>query len=184
MLAHPKCPRCRETELAPVRAGATTLDRCSQCQGLWFDAKGDELEQVLKSGWERVPEALKQAGPDRDPNRDTPADQYKLVPLLCPRCGSDMITYWYGGEATRTFLVDACPLGHGVWLDSGELEKAFQALKEFTRTRAAMERSGRVDEALARAEPGDWGPKSVFGNPFWEYLASFLKMEVRRPGPF
>jgi Zn-finger nucleic acid-binding protein len=180
VLAHPKCPRCREIELTPVQAGATILDRCRQCGGLWFDAKGDELEQVLKSGWERVPEALKQTGPAADPNRDAPAGQSEPTPLLCPRCGSDMTSYWYGGEAKKTFLVDACPLGHGVWLDSGELEKAFQALKTFSRTRVEMERSGKVDAALARAEPGDWGPKSVFGNRFWEYLARMLNMKVQR----
>ena len=127
------------------------------------------------------PEVLKQTGPVTDPNRDTPADQFKLVPLLCPRCASDMTSYWYGGEAAKTFVVDGCPLGHGVWLDSGELEKAFQALNEFSRTRAEMERSGKVDEALARAEPGSWGPKSVFGNRFWEYLAAMLNMKVERP---
>jgi len=184
MLEHPKCPRCRDIELAPTKAGATTLDRCSKCGGLWFDAKGDELGEVLKQGWERVPDALKQAGSVADPNRDTPADLYKAVPLLCPRCASDMTSYWYGGEAARTFVVDACPLGHGVWLDSGELEKAFEALKEFGRQQAVMKRSGRIDAALARAEPGNWGPKSVFENPFWEYLAGFLNMKVRRPGPW
>ena len=178
MLTHPKCPRCRETELTPVQAGPTTLDRCSLCRGLWFDASGAELQVVLERGWERVPEVLKQAGPVTGSSRDTPADQLKPEPLLCPRCASDMTSYWYGGEAAKTFLVDACPLGHGVWLDSGELGKAFQALKGFSRTRAEMERTGKVDEALARAEPGDWGPKSAFGSPFWEYLAAMLNMKV------
>jgi Zn-finger nucleic acid-binding protein len=180
MLVHPRCPRCREIELASVRAGATTLDRCGRCRGLWFDAKGGGLEKILKLGWERVPEALKQTGPATDPNRDTPAGQSKPVPLLCPRCASEMNSYWYGGEAEKTFLVDACPLGHGVWLDSGELEKAFQTLKAFSGTRAEMERSGKVDDALARAELGEWGPQSVFGNPFWEYLARILNMKVQR----
>jgi Zn-finger nucleic acid-binding protein len=174
------CPRCREVELKPVQAGATNLDRCGRCRGLWFDAEGDELERVLKLGWERVPEVLKQTGPTSDPNRTTPAGQPKPVPLLCPRCASDMTSYWYGGEAAKTFLVDACPLGHGVWLDSGELEKAFQALAAFSRTRVEMERSGKVDNALARAESGDWGPKSVFGNPFWEHLARMLNTKMQR----
>ena len=91
-----------------------------------------------------------------------------------------MTSYWYGGEAERTFLVDVCPLGHGVWLDPGELEKAFQALEVFSRTRAEMERSGKVDDALAKAESGEWGSKSVFANPFWEYLATMLNMKVQR----
>ncbi len=179
MLVHPMCPRCREVELTPVQAGATTLDRCGRCRGLWFDAKGDELGEILRLAWERVPEALKQTGPANDPGRATPAGQPKPVPLLCPRCASDMTSYWYGGEAERTFLVDACPLGHGVWLDSGELEKAFQVLDTFSRTRAEMERSGKVDDALARAESGEWGPKSVFEHPFWEHLATMLNMKVQ-----
>jgi len=179
MLTHPKCPRCRDTELTSVQCGPTTVDQCSQCHGLWFDARGDELREILERGWERVPEALREPGPGSDPTRDTPADEFGLVPLLCPRCASDMTSYWYGGEAAKTFLADACPLGHGVWLDSGELEKAFHALKEFSRTQAEMERSGKVDEALARAAPGDWGPKSVFGNRFWEYLAAMLNMNVQ-----
>ncbi len=181
MLAHPMCPRCHEVELMPVQAGATTLDRCGRCRGLWFDAKGDELEKVLKLGWERVPEVLKQDGPTSVPNRTAPAGPPKPVPLLCPRCASDMSSYWYGGEAERTFLVDACPLGHGIWLDSGELEKAFQALEAFSRTRVEMERSGKIDDALARAESGDWGSKSAFGNPFWEHLARLLNLKVQRP---
>lgn len=73
MLIHPKCPRCRETELVPVQAGPTMLDRCSRCCGLWFDARGDELREIIERGWERVPEALKQVGPGSDPSRDTPA---------------------------------------------------------------------------------------------------------------
>ena len=181
MLTHPKCPRCRDTELTPVQCGSTTLDQCGKCRGLWFDARGDELRGILERGWERVPDVLKEPGPDSDPTRDTPADEFKLVPLLCPRCASDMTSYWYGGEAAKTFVADACPLGHGVWLDSGELEKAFHALNEFSQTQAEMERSGKVDAALARAEPGDWGPKSVFGNRFWEYLAAMLNTKVERP---
>jgi len=164
----------------PVQAGATTLDRCGRCRGLWFDAKGSELEEVLKLGWERMPETLKQTGPATGLSQATPAGLLKPVPLLCPRCGSDMTSYWYGGEAERTFLVDACPLGHGVWLDAGELEKAFQVLETFSKTSVEMERSGKVDDALARAESGQWGPKSVFGNPFWEYLARMLNTKMQR----
>jgi Zn-finger nucleic acid-binding protein len=180
MLDRPMCPRCRKVELVPVQAGPVALDQCRQCRGVWFDAREDELEVVLERGWERVPHVLKQAGAEADPSRDTPADLYKLEPLLCPRCGSDMRSYWYGGEAARTFVVDACPTGHGVWLDSGELEKAFRALEVFSATRAEMERSGKVDDALARAEKGDWGPKSVFEGRFWEHLAALLSTRIER----
>ncbi len=180
VLERPMCPRCRKVELVPVQVGPVALDQCSECRGVWFDARGDELGAVLERGWERVPDVLKQAGASADPSRDTPADLNKLEPLLCPRCGSDMASYWYGGEAARTFVVDACPRGHGVWLDSGELEKAFRALEVFAATRVEMERTGKVDDALARAERGDWGPKSVFGSRFWEYLAALLNTKIER----
>jgi len=182
MLARPPCPRCSKVELGQVQAGPVKLDQCCQCRGVWFDAQGDELGAVLKRGWERVPDALKQAGTVADANRDTLADLCKQEPLLCPRCGSDMTSYWYGGEA-KTFVVDACPLGHGVWLDSGELEKAFRAQEAFDQKRADMERSGAVDEALARAEQGDWGPKSAFEKRIWEFLAALLNAKIARPMP-
>jgi Zn-finger nucleic acid-binding protein len=172
------CPRCRKLELATVQAGPVVLDQCGQCRGAWFDARGDELRVVLERGWERVPGVLKQAGAVADPNRDTPADLLKAEPLLCPRCGSGMTSYWYGGEA-KTFVVDACPLGHGVWLDAGELERAFRVQQEFARKRAEMERSGAVDAALARAEQGDWGPKSAFENRIWEFLAVLLNAKIQ-----
>jgi Zn-finger nucleic acid-binding protein len=90
-----------------------------------------------------------------------------------------MTSYWYGGEV-KTFVVDACPLGHGVWLDSGELEKAFRAQQAFAQKRVEMERSGAVDAALARAEQGGWGPKSAFENRIWEFLAALLSAKIER----
>ena len=59
-----------------------------------------------------------------------------------------------------------------------------KAIDEALGKREGIRRYGHslvpMDEALARAEPGDWGPKSVFGNPFWEYLAALLNMKVQR----
>jgi Zn-finger nucleic acid-binding protein len=173
------CPLCRKFELASVQAGPVVVDQCGQCRGAWFDARGDELRVLLECGWERVPDALKQAGTVADPDRDTPADLLKAEPLLCPRCGSGMMSHWYGGEA-KTFVVDACPLGHGVWLDAGELERAFRVQQEFARKRAELERSGAVDAALARAETGDWGPKSAFESRVWEFLAALLNAKMQR----
>ena len=42
----------------------------------------------------------------------------ELAQARCPRCGERL--------TTRTQLeveIDECPVGHGVWLDAGELEK-------------------------------------------------------------
>ena len=42
----------------------------------------------------------------------------ELAHMRCPKCGERL--------TTRTQLdieIDACPTGHGIWLDTGELEK-------------------------------------------------------------
>jgi hypothetical protein len=42
----------------------------------------------------------------------------ELAQARCPRCGERL--------TTRTQLdveIDECPVGHGIWLDAGELEK-------------------------------------------------------------
>ena len=42
----------------------------------------------------------------------------ELARMRCPKCGERLVT--------RTQLdveIDACPTGHGIWLDDGELEK-------------------------------------------------------------
>ncbi len=42
----------------------------------------------------------------------------ELARMRCPKCGERLVT--------RTQLdveIDACPAGHGIWLDDGELEK-------------------------------------------------------------
>jgi len=173
------CPRCREVELEPVQAGPIWLDRCRRCLGVWFDAQGDELRLVLERGWERVPDVLKQAGAVADPSRDTPTDLNKPEPLLCPRCGSGMTSHWYADEV-GTFVVDNCPLGHGVWLDSGELERAFLVQQAFAQKLAEMERSGAIDAALARAEQGDKNPPGVSQHGFWKSLSALRDARERR----
>ncbi len=88
------CPGCT----APMRtfdAGKVELERCTFCNGLWFD--GGELEQVL--------------------GRRSPA---KLDPMKtsrkCPVCAVGMRAAEVGG-----LRVEFCETCHGVFLDDGEL---------------------------------------------------------------
>jgi hypothetical protein len=37
---------------------------------------------------------------------------------ICPRCGASLEV-----QQMRGVAVDACPKGHGIWLDQGELEE-------------------------------------------------------------
>jgi Zn-finger nucleic acid-binding protein len=120
-----RCPKCENSELTRVAVQLVDVDQYPKCEGVWFDNSAPELLDVLRTGTEKLPESLRKSltpdhprlGQDRD--RD----------YLCPRCGARMNTYWYGGEQSRTFLVDGCSKGCGFWLDDGELGQAFDFLK-------------------------------------------------------
>jgi Zn-finger nucleic acid-binding protein len=172
-----RCPKCREVELIPVRTEAAVVDECPKCKGVWFDAQGDELQRILALGRDRLPDALKDSW---DANPDAGALTTAVVEdgddRACPKCGAIMNRYWYAAEPGRTFLVDGCR--HGVWLDAGELRKAWESLAGFTKTRKELERKGAVDAALARAEGGDEGPRSIFQDKSWGIISSILNTKM------
>lgn len=111
--------------LEEIKVGKTVVDQCPKCQGVWFDFKGDELIKILALGYDNLPEKLKESWEEGGGQLTlTENREYK-----CPRCGNELSTYWYLGEKDRTFLVDGCLKGCGVWLDDGELKKAYQFIR-------------------------------------------------------
>jgi hypothetical protein len=42
----------------------------------------------------------------------------ELARMRCPKCGERLVT-----RSEHQVEIDACPSGHGIWLDDGELEK-------------------------------------------------------------
>ena len=122
-----KCPKCSGgTELKRISFDLIDVDECPSCEGVWFDFFADELRTILEQGRDHVPEELK-ATLTLEHGKITPSDD-PSVDYLCPRCGIKMRRYWYASEVGKTFLVDGCPAGDGVWLDDGELGKAFDFL--------------------------------------------------------
>jgi Zn-finger nucleic acid-binding protein len=123
------CPACRAS-MAILEYNGVDLDFCFSCRGCWLDA--GELGLILNGTPDR-PEDLKLEKSSRGKRR-------------CPRCGSRMRV----GPAPATGVeVDACPAGHGLWLDAGELEQIVKA-------RGA---SGRA-EAVAAFCAGVFGSKA------------------------
>lgn len=100
-----KCPKCRHG-MEEVSHGDITIDRCTECQGLWFD--GDEAQRL-----KRMPgaELLDTGKASKGRNFDDCAD------IGCPRCGRIMeksadwkqVHIWY--ETCRE---------HGIFMDAGE----------------------------------------------------------------
>jgi len=122
-----------------------TIDSCPQCGGTWFDP--GELE----------PAAL--GLPDRQAADPVTARPWEGEPYACPRCGEELFRYWYAAEPGRTFLVDGCRAGHGVWLDAGELDRAHDVLRRFAELRRGFVQSGRLDDVLDRLEQEGLGAR-------------------------
>ena len=111
------CPACKAS-MAILEYNGVELDFCFSCKGCWLDA--GELGLILNGTPDR-PDDLKLERASRGKRR-------------CPRCGARMLV----GPAPATGVeVDACPAGHGVWLDAGELEQV-------ARSRCPSERASVV----------------------------------------
>ncbi len=108
------CPKCHGA-MDQVRFEGTEVDRCSSCQGLWFDAmedrdlRGREGVDTLDNG---------------DASKGSALDAKAWVD--CPRCRVRMVRMvdrqhphiWY----------ESCPVCFGSFFDAGE----FRDLKERT----------------------------------------------------
>ena len=106
------CPDCREP-LVVFELEGVEIDRCVDCQGTWLDA--GELELIVELAGitpGEVTAAVQAADGRRGERR-------------CPRCNRKMRVITIGAEAPVE--VDRCPIGHGLWLDAGELRAVVRA---------------------------------------------------------
>ena len=113
------CPSCKSNMIV-VEHKKIELDYCPRCHGVWFDST--ELELLLKSM-------------DLDSQNlllnnilNSPEDKSSEKRRKCPRCRRKMKKTTIGEHPE--ILVDACPQGHGLWFDSGELTQLLKQLGE------------------------------------------------------
>ena len=101
------CPECKEPVLVLELEGVE-IDHCVSCQGTWLD--DGELEMITGlAGVQPGPiTSALQFGKSSDRSQ-----------RRCPRCGSRLQILSL--ESTRPIELDRCPLGHGLWLDKGEM---------------------------------------------------------------
>ena len=123
------CPKCEgSVELNRIYSEFADVDQCPKCEGMWFDHVAGELTAILSAGRDKIPEALKvslEANAGRMGLSTRKSQVYK-----CPSCGGALRRYWYASEVGKSFEVDGCSAGCGVWLDDGELGKAFDFLNK------------------------------------------------------
>lgn len=100
------CPVDKEPMMILEYEGVE-VDYCDACHGIWLDA--GELELLFAD--RAITEGFLTAG--------DPAHAKGEKARRCPLCGKKMSKATTGGE--QPVVYDACPRGHGLWFDHGEL---------------------------------------------------------------
>lgn len=108
------CPHCH-SRMAKVEAAGVTVDRCTECGGIWLDYK--ELDRGLQSGKKKL--AKVDTGGKRD-------GKGAHMLRYCPRDKALMVTMVDGNQTHVEF--EQCTICGGMFLDAGELKD----LAEFT----------------------------------------------------
>ncbi len=111
------CPRCQQALFAGETRG-NTIHGCGQCGGVWLDR--NTSAKVIDSACQATIQLSQQAAQ----NRQREVDDGGQHQLKCPVCQQTMRTQ---RRANAWLDVDECE--HGVWYDSGELERVARAAK-------------------------------------------------------
>jgi Zn-finger nucleic acid-binding protein len=113
-----KCP-VDKSDMIVVEHQKIELDYCLQCSGVWLDS--GELELLVA--------VLQTEGAELSHTELLTPHEAKVaeVKRKCPVCGHRMDKVWLGKEPK--VLIDSCPLGDGLWFDSGELQQVLRETK-------------------------------------------------------
>ena len=118
------------------------VERCSQCQGAWYDfGELEELEATAAHSEDALAGML----------------QYSKRPseLKCPVCGKEMVAFDYRANNVE---LDACTEEHGFWLDAGESDRVRDIMRERAR---GLDRSASVQRTGKREREGGFKPGGV-----------------------
>jgi Zn-finger nucleic acid-binding protein len=141
-----KCP-IDGSKLENYKVDSVELEKCPQCQGLWFGR--DEMRQAEET------EGLDENWLDFDLWSEHDAYKAEKSSRKCPVCGQNMATIIYGSTEVK---VDYCIEEHGLWLDHGEFERIIDSLRSELLSKSLPEYiSLSLDEAK-EIFTGDKGP--------------------------
>ncbi len=102
-----ECPKCYG-DMQPVLKGVTTVSRCENCHGLYFD----QLSQDI------LPEMLGNESVDTGSD-DLGSTYDEMVFVDCPKCDKMMDQRLQ--EEPRRIRFELCPTCNATFLDAGEL---------------------------------------------------------------
>ena len=158
-----KCPCC-DAELETVKIKDIDVDRCSECEGVWFD--DDELRQAKDVSGKDINWIDFEIWKHEDLFKVEPRD------LKCPKCSLPLIAIDYGDTNVE---VDCCPKCKGVWLDNGEFNSIIEALTNELYTKTFSE---YVKETLQEAKEILTGPES-FISEWKDFITVLGLMQLR-----
>ncbi len=176
------CPRCHGQTMETVKVLDTTIDRCSQCDGTWYD--DGELKSIL--------------GPRYNYDGLMQNMEIKSSDLVCPICQEKMTGCVF---KSRRFTVklDHCLACKGYWLDRGELDQIQVMEQSFQKTKpsrfrprpvAPAPKTTAVAEGSVLAHYQSFDQESMaeyqsMGIPLYFFcLSSQLPVEVFNPTKF
>ena len=102
--------------LEATSVGPRLFHRCPKCSGTWLAAS--QLEEILSQAMLKAPDAIDTVESDGESEVGHTLAPSRVA-RTCPCCPAPMNNYKF--EDTGVWI-DACPEGHGIWLDSGELK--------------------------------------------------------------
>ncbi|MEL4893869.1 zf-TFIIB domain-containing protein [Crocosphaera sp. Alani8] len=104
------CPKCGGN-LEPVMYEIIEVDRCCQCNGIWFDSSEAENLKNLR-GSEKI-----DIGQLDNENQKEVLDSH----IPCPRCNTPMVKMFDFDK--HPIWYETCPNCQGIWFDAGEFKK-------------------------------------------------------------
>jgi Zn-finger nucleic acid-binding protein len=103
-----ECPKC-DSAMEQVAFNTVTVDRCTQCKGIWFD--GVEHKELKKmKGAETIDTGSEKVGKEYN----------EMENVACPKCGEAMATV--PDKFQPHIRYEVCNSGHGAYFDAGEFK--------------------------------------------------------------
>ena len=107
-----RCPKCQKSTSIVNLEADLALERCDACKGYWMD-KGELERTTVYSADFPTPEIK----------------DFSKSKFFCPKCES-LPLYRVPFAQGKSTMIDICKSCHGFWLDSGELGKVQDILKD------------------------------------------------------
>src|SRR4051812_38844805 len=103
-----ECPKC-DSEMEAVTFKTVTVERCTQCRGIWFDGVEHKELKAMK-GSESIDVGSPKVGKEYD----------DMEGVSCPVCAEAMSRV--ADKFQPHIHYEVCPKGHGVFFDAGEFK--------------------------------------------------------------